>query len=310
MDDTTPPTVTPAEVLSVFDDGPPGEPLTSVDVATALDCTRRTAYNKLQALESAGDLRTKKIGARGRVWWRVPTTPAVPPRDDHEDPATHVVEAQFSSVALAAPFAEVTTSADQTFDVAQDLPLPDGRRLQYYTVTGIGPRAFTAAFESLPSVESVRLLSTVGDVSRMEVLVARHSVTEVLREYDGHIEQVTVRDGEYRLTAALPATTDVADVTVAMKDVYPDVVLVGTRSAPVARDFWSVVATTLTDRQRTVLRLAYHAGYFESPRQSTGEALADRLGITRQTFNYHLRQAEHAVFERLFEKVSVDESDP
>jgi PAS domain S-box-containing protein len=56
--------------LAVFDARAPGEPLTATEVSAALECTRRTAYDRLQALADRGDLETKKVGARGRVWWR------------------------------------------------------------------------------------------------------------------------------------------------------------------------------------------------------------------------------------------------
>lgn len=44
-------------------------PLTASDVMEALDCSRRTAHNKLNELEERGDLATRKVGARSRVWW-------------------------------------------------------------------------------------------------------------------------------------------------------------------------------------------------------------------------------------------------
>jgi len=45
-------------------------PLTADDVMEELDCSRRTAHNKLNALVEEGVLETRKVGARGRVWWR------------------------------------------------------------------------------------------------------------------------------------------------------------------------------------------------------------------------------------------------
>jgi len=54
--------------LAVFENqDTPGTPLTTSEVADALDCARRTAYGKLEALADDGQLRTKKVGARGRV---------------------------------------------------------------------------------------------------------------------------------------------------------------------------------------------------------------------------------------------------
>lgn len=42
--------------------------LTASEVADALDCSRPTAYNKLEALVDRGDLRKKTVGARAVVY--------------------------------------------------------------------------------------------------------------------------------------------------------------------------------------------------------------------------------------------------
>ena len=53
-----------------------GRPLTASDVMDALECSRRTAHNKLNELVERGDLETRKVGARSRVWWvPIETTP-------------------------------------------------------------------------------------------------------------------------------------------------------------------------------------------------------------------------------------------
>ncbi|WP_440765608.1 ArsR family transcriptional regulator [Natronorubrum sp. DTA7] len=46
-----------------------GRPLTADDVMEHLGCSRRTAHNKLNDLVEDGTLETRKVGARGRVWW-------------------------------------------------------------------------------------------------------------------------------------------------------------------------------------------------------------------------------------------------
>jgi len=45
------------------------EPLTASEIAAELECSRRTALNKLHELEENTDLTSKKVGARSRVWW-------------------------------------------------------------------------------------------------------------------------------------------------------------------------------------------------------------------------------------------------
>ncbi len=45
------------------------EPLTAREIADELDCSRRTALNKLHELEAETDLKSKKVGGRSRIWW-------------------------------------------------------------------------------------------------------------------------------------------------------------------------------------------------------------------------------------------------
>jgi DNA-binding Lrp family transcriptional regulator len=62
--------IPPEAAMSVFearDDR--ARPLTAGDIADELDCSRRTAHNKLGELTDRGLLRTRKVGARSRVWW-------------------------------------------------------------------------------------------------------------------------------------------------------------------------------------------------------------------------------------------------
>ncbi|WP_256298883.1 histidine kinase N-terminal 7TM domain-containing protein [Haloarchaeobius salinus] len=58
----------------------------------------------------------------------------------------------------------------------------------------------------------------------------------------------------------------------------------------------------LTDRQREVLEVAYRAGYFEWPRDSNAEEIAETLDISSATLHAHLRKAEERVLSELFQE--------
>jgi len=49
------------------------------------------------------------------------------------------------------------------------------------------------------------------------------------------------------------------------------------------------------------LQTAYFSGYFDWPRERTGEEVAASLGITQSTFNNHLRTAERKLLDRLLD---------
>jgi predicted DNA binding protein/GAF domain-containing protein len=61
-------------VLTVLTDDS-GTPFTAPEVAERVGCARRTAHKKLTRLADEGVVETKKVGARGRVWWHSPPTP-------------------------------------------------------------------------------------------------------------------------------------------------------------------------------------------------------------------------------------------
>jgi hypothetical protein len=62
--------IAPETVLDVFDAREDrAEPITASDVVDELGIARRTAHNKLNRLVERDTLATRKIGARGRVWW-------------------------------------------------------------------------------------------------------------------------------------------------------------------------------------------------------------------------------------------------
>ncbi|SEA07579.1 hypothetical protein SAMN04488065_1709 [Haloplanus vescus] len=85
--------IPPEAVLDVFDDREDmARPLTAGDVMDALDCSRRTAHNKLSTLVDRGTLETRKVGARSRVWW-VPMPRGPESRTDERPlPVTNAIQ--------------------------------------------------------------------------------------------------------------------------------------------------------------------------------------------------------------------------
>ena len=57
----------------------------------------------------------------------------------------------------------------------------------------------------------------------------------------------------------------------------------------------------LTDRQRTALETALAAGFFDWPRGSTGEEVAESFGVSSATLHQHLRISERKLLQAFFE---------
>lgn len=58
---------------------------------------------------------------------------------------------------------------------------------------------------------------------------------------------------------------------------------------------WQELLSSFPPRQREVLNVAFERGYYEIPRETTLEEVADEIGITKTTASNHLRKAERRV---------------
>jgi hypothetical protein len=124
-----------------------------------------------------------------------------------------------------------------------------------------------------------------------------------LLDYGATVTTDVAEAGEERVVAEVAPEADTHTISSAIQAAYPDTVFVAKRS--IDRPVRSITVTqdtfedVLTDRQREVLELAYRAGYFASPRRSTGEELADGLGISSATFYLHVRKATRRILEQI-----------
>lgn len=217
------------------------------------------------------------------------------------EPRTRLV---YHSERLAEPFLE-GTDGDSQVSIDAAVPLPDGTSLQYWTTVGVPAKTLKSVQTRLPTIVDLRLLSTVDDRCRVEVRTTENSLYSVVSAFGGQLTSLVV-DESVQATVEFSSPVDADAVTTAIREIYPDIELVSERRVLTLSLFESIVEANLTDRQLTALRLAHVSGYFTQPRESTGEELADRLGIAKQTFHYHLRNAEASVFEQLFEASSQE----
>ena len=66
-------------------------------------------------------------------------------------------------------------------------------------------------------------------------------------------------------------------------------------------DLYSRFVDELTDRQLEVIQTAYYSGFFDSPREQTGEEVAETLGVSSTAFYRHIRTVQRKLFDTLFE---------
>ncbi|RDZ89653.1 bacterio-opsin activator, partial [Haloferax sp. Atlit-6N] len=118
--------------------------------------------------------------------------------------------------------------------------------------------------------------------------------------------------GDATVTVEQPGEADVRAVVDAVTDAHPSVSLAAKhqadRSVDTDQGFRERLADRLSDRQATVLRAAYHSGYFEWRRGSTAEELADSLDVSSPTLHNHLRKAQQKLLTAFFDETPASPS--
>lgn len=203
------------------------------------------------------------------------------------------------------PLVGLSDTCGASLELDGTVPAGDGELRCFVSVTGASPSTVVDAAESSEAVADARTVSD-GDAGGSVELALRGEVPLVDAVSRGAtVHGTTVEDGRGRITLELPADGDVREMAGALGDDGAVTVLSKrerNRSPTTARRFREALDDRLTQRQATVLRTAYLADYFESPRKSTAEEVADSLGITGSTLLYHLRAAQRKLLDAFYDE--------
>lgn len=179
----------------------------------------------------------------------------------------------------------------------------NGKTFQYVRVDGVDGRTVIEAAREHDSVEECRLVHDGIDHCTIEVRL-KNSGVRTLANHGATIRDVVVRDGVATSTVEVSRDADIRQLLDAVQRVYESAELVAKREVdrPVvtAEERRERLVDTLTDRQLTALRLAYYGGYFDWPRGSTGEEVAEAMDVSPPTMHQHLRKAQRALLDEFF----------
>jgi len=226
--------------------------------------------------------------------------------------ADRVTEVVVQSDALAEPFLEGADDDSMTISTDRVLTLGGTRSLIYYTVDGIDPDRFSEIIEPLTDASStLRLLEQTGTRSRLELSTEAETVHSVVARHGGRISEAALQDSVFHITVRIPIGTDVRPVLDAARTIYPDLRLVSqTSTTPSTRtpaDALARLEEELTDRQRETLEVGYYAGFFEWPRETSGDELAELMGVSPPTVHHHLRHGQQKLLSAFCDNMSTEQ---
>ncbi|WP_435335057.1 bacterio-opsin activator domain-containing protein [Haloarchaeobius sp. TZWWS8] len=156
----------------------------------------------------------------------------------------------------------------------------------------------------LDTVENVRLV-TEGEESLFELTVTKAAI-ETLSSVGATVKTFRVESGEGRLVAEVAPDADLKAIVSAVQSTFGRVDVLSKReverSVQSTESFRQGLGDRLTDRQRTALETAFSAGYYEWPRDSTAEEVAEAMNISAPTLHEHLRAGERKLLEAFIEE--------
>ncbi|WP_049923195.1 bacterio-opsin activator domain-containing protein [Halopiger djelfimassiliensis] len=171
-----------------------------------------------------------------------------------------------------------------------------------FTVTGIDADELAAAVDSMPDVDCRVVVER--DRECLIELTGEDDPIAWLSERGVRTRAIESEDGRARLTLEIPRSANVRSVIEAIEDRYEGTDVISfqqrDREGETREEFAARLDAALTDRQFAVLQRAYLGGYFEWPRPTTGEELAETMGVSRPTFHEHLRTAEAKLCRAFF----------
>lgn len=230
-------------------------------------------------------------------------------RAAYSEQSNAVFEVEFVVLDSTYPFVGASAEADCTFELAEMVPRADGRYAEFFNVTGADPARIEALANGHGSVDA-SLLAEYDDGGLFEFVVAGNCPAHRLAELGALPRTVEGVEGRGRIVAEIPQSYDAPSVVGTFLEENPEATLAGKREKDAVEPlfaesaFRQALQTALTDRQREVLETAFEAGYYDWPRECTGEDVAAQLDISSATFAEHVRAAERNLLTALFDGVA------
>mgnify|MGYP000023552198 CR=1 FL=1 len=214
-----------------------------------------------------------------------------------------VIELEFSLAGEEPFFVGLSGELDAELVHAGTITRDDGPTTFFFE-TDADPDAVVTAAEQRPEILACVPVTTGEGRAVVEFTVEESPLVQLLLDRGGRITAMSASGGTGEMTVELPPEAQPRTVVEAVEDRVPGADLRAYREdeqpAERRQDVRASIEDRLTDRQSTALQTAIVGGFFEWPRETNGETLAEAMDIGRSTFHQHLRAAQRKVFEELY----------
>jgi len=215
-----------------------------------------------------------------------------------------LLKLRFSYHDEGAPLVALSQAISCSLALDGAVPTAGQSLLCFVDISGATAEVALDAAAAIDGITDARLIQNYEDGGRLE-LVIQSSPVVLLSERGATITELSVQNGTASLVCEVTPDTDVRSLNDALMTQFSTIELRGKQEQSAkdgSQTTGDTLDETLTEKQRSVLEGAYHAGYFEWPRGSTAEDLAESMGVSAPTLHNHLRKAQQKLLEDLFEE--------
>lgn len=217
--------------------------------------------------------------------------------------AEEIVEMEFDITAADCVFTRTASGAG--CELSLDGYVASGEQwILYCALEGASPSTVADTVAANPEIDSCRVVSAEDPDTRIELVHTGHSILDAVADAGASVRSGTATPNSARMTIEAPMSRHVRSIVHDIQAEYPAAKLLAQREhdheiTAVGRP--DGLLDDLTDRQCESLEAAYRAGYFDWPRESTAEQVADSLDLSPPTLHGHLRKAEETILSALLE---------
>ncbi|WP_336338482.1 GAF domain-containing protein [Haloarcula brevis] len=183
------------------------------------------------------------------------------------------------------------------------VPQGDNSCIVFFS-TDAPPEDLQACSDALPRIRRLECLTNTEETSLFEATVSGTQLALTVAEQGGAPQRILSDGQRLEIQLEVPQTVDIRQLVSELRRSCPDIELVSRRErergVQTRESFHSELTAQLTPRQFEVLLAAFYSGFYQSPRDKTGQEIADTLDISQPTFSHHLRVAVRKLLEQLF----------
>ncbi len=219
-----------------------------------------------------------------------------------------VTELEFHSKTDHAPLVRLGRAVQTPLSLHALVPSDANSLLCYLEIETGDPAAVVDHADAIDAIDEYRLVEQGPNGALFEFGLTGPSLASVLIDAGATVDALSVTDGIGEVIATVPEGSDIRGLVGAVRSAFPETEFVGKRTretppTPMTGNYTGIIGG-LTDRQQAVLRAAFFGGYFDWPRGSTAEEIADSMDVSSPTFHRHLRQGLHTLLESVLEETN------